>query len=860
MLRFRKPSLGARIINQYPSLVICKRKVVIPQGQKLRVDNNNGGSLRRRRRIKSVSLDDLTLNSLDRYNSKELEFKVKQLQAFTRNLKDQIRKADKIKEIVNTDNNSIDENQLNADVGALFESLSLSSSTDDKGQLPCQQENQITDLSSFIIASTKTQANKLLPAMIGERIQDDKLVIKFLVDESNQNWNPIVSKLYESDRQLQDIDFKDLKASILAKIKNLSLENIEKLDEMFLSNINNDITKFNTTMFECMFMNLSSIKNNKVQSNESDGVVLKMKQLLERFDKAAVEGTSTTMTQFILNRCLTYSSSQKNFDDMNYFLVKFKSYGITPNKENYTTVLQFYYKLGISKQAWDIFDTMKYLSQSHSPDVTVYNTMLLFCNKEKNYSKALDLYNEMVAEKLTPTTDTFNIMAKTLATASRDSFTSEGKSESLRLLGWKFIHEIEDNSGSNFAPRTIESMMALSAYDGDIGLSRALYFNYVTSMYKETVKRWNGPRDERNIWKNVLNPQLLNYLLLAYSKHKPQRLPLLLGYDNGIVLRRNIINSVDYSGRSVFDDDVKIVLPLLPVSDINKPWEILAESRALWHFNLEFGGVIDMKQNPIDSLTKDKILELVSSSKSIEEFKFNIMHKVVQWKEQLINHRVLNPILLNTYLSIPLRLGDEKEFLLRLKEFSFQQHDLDEHISKIFNDRSIESITDDVSVKSNELDSELIIKETNDKYATFISYITSMKHKILTNCAIYEIMMKGASTFRNSSLATYSWEERGKFRKTASFQQLATKKRLDSDSKFATLMVHFFTNQDMCEDALHIVMSSKKYIDWDYSMIRSLHKKLEEIEDHKSISILLDIINKKSSLQIIDEQIKELNM
>lgn len=68
--------------------------------------------------------------------------------------------------------------------------------------------------------------------------------------------------------------------------------------------------------------------------------------------------------------------------------------------------------------------------------------------------------------------------------------------------------------------------------------------------------------------------------------------------------------------------------------------------------------------------------------------------------------------------------------------------------------------------------------------------------------------------------------------------------RIAKDQKFAHLMVEFFTKQGKYSDAIAIILSSKNRFNWTYSMVRNLHKALEEIEDRNSVEILLDVVNK----------------
>lgn len=855
---------------------LSKRSVVIPSGL----------NKRRRRKTRSPNVQEFTLDkSFDLNNARDVEFKVKQLQEFTKNLREQIKLTDSLVRKEKVLKEQIDSEIMPRDDENLYNGTELFLSkhpnkiTSQTHLIPNTKESTAEphqDLSSIILSSSQ-QVSKFLPKQILTRIGDDNLVLKSLIDRKNRDWNAIVSKLYATEEKLNGISLNTLKKSLLPKLKRLSFENTIKLDQMLMANVGSDITKFSIPMYECIFLNLSDLKPLKNEPAYNEKIIETMKMLLARFDEAielqknqavADKGnlnlTKLEMNQFILNTCIKFASKLLDFRTMEFFLSKFnKDYNVKPNRENYTTVIQFYTKIGVSKQAWDIFDTMKFLSLEHKPDEITYNTMLHLCNKEKNYAKAINLYNEMIDLGINPSIKTLNIMSKTMATASSDSVVSEGKSESLRLLGWKYIHEIENNPQlrhqkheSNNYYHTLTSMLALSAYDGDVGLARALYHKYITSKFKENVVKWkvnfadSNRIDYKKVWRNTLDPQLFNYLLLAYSNYSNEKLPILLGYEQGAILRRNILNSADYVGRTESGDVINAKLPMLPVIDMNQPWQIFSESRALWQFNLEFGGTIDLRDHS-KSTELEELSKIANESQDFDVFKFRIMHQIAVWKNELANHEVLNLKSLTTFLSIPIRLNDRTEFLLRLKEFTFENHVLEDKLSEEF--YRVKEVESDTAVVHSTGTSQVEKKEGNSLNS---EYFFALKHKLLVNCTIYEIIMKAAIKFHDIELATDAWKNRGLFRKTSAFEKLSAKEKRERDTEFASLMVQFFTQERMYTDAMGIIMSSQKFIGWRYPMVKELHNRLVEMEDRGSVKILLEIVNKKSRLEELNEEIE----
>ncbi|KAM3162659.1 Mitochondrial group I intron splicing factor CCM1 [Lachancea thermotolerans] len=857
--------LGRRLAGVKPqSGALFKRFVVIPASSKARRRRRDVGGIR-----KNVSVEELELDkALDLRDPKELEFKLRQLREFTKNLATQIRVADDLvkKEAAQKELGNKSKEEDTADAASV---ILGTHNHHDRYQRRSLLQGE--DLSSIIL-SVSHQAKKLLPEAILKRINDDELVLRSLINHRNSDWNAIISKLDQSPEKLDGVSQRALKNYILSKAKNLSLGSIRKADAMLLSNINHDLTKFNTSMYEFLFYNLSNLKPSQdPNSKYNNEVYAVMESLLDRYDEAqkviagknvaieAQEGImpKVEMNQFILNCCIKFASKLLDVSKMNHFLTKFnRDYHILPNKENYTVIAQFYTKLGLHDKAWDIFATMKFLSADHKPDAKTYTCMLSLCNKEKNYAKAIDLFNEMIDLKVDPTPETLNALVKTLATVSGDPVASEGKAESLRLLAWKYLHQNEDlvNLRSGNFEDTILAMMSLCAYDGDAGLARALYFKYITTRFKSNFESWrmrqgdHSSVDYKKVWASTLNPFLFNYLMLAYANYSPGKLPLLLGFEQGAVTRRNLINNVDYLYKFQNDEaGPRAKLPMLPLADISEPSQILLESRAVWQFNLEFGGLCDLRISPLGS---SKVLkDLAASAESIEDFSFQVLHQIALWKTQIVNHNALNPKSIMTYLTIPLKLGEKKEFLLRMSEFSYEQQTFEQHISSLYMNTKQQRLTARPGSSTHLTHSEIEKQpssQTSFNEESSLAFLSSMKHKIIRNSSIYELTMKAAIRFQDQALATKAWESRGSYRKTLAFQNLPVAERTKKDAAFASLMVDFFTQQQMYTDAMGIIMASQRHISWRYPMVKRLHRKLVELEDTRSIKILMEIVNKRS--------------
>lgn len=843
--------LGRTHTASFPKVSRCfKRTVIIPPPSRDGVHRGRKAQTKRHANM-------LDLDNIDFRNEREVQFKINQLRQFAKDLRQLINHTDELKrkENVDTELSSTKRSgrsDIESDSILILDALNKQPS----------EKGVSNNLSNFLLSSSKVES--LLNTRLAERIDNQEVIVKSLFDERNRDWNSIVDALYNSEDRLKGLGMNFIKKNITQVFKGLSYSRIEKIDEMIMESVQGDVSKIKPDTYEWLLLSISRLS---IQPTDSATISGKLRELVSRMDQT-IERRKFQPTQYMLSACIVLATKLKSWEDMEFCLKKFRDdYSLQPNKQNYTTVISFYASLNQYKKAWKLFDAMKFLSLEHMPDTKTYNQVLELCQKERNYAKSLDLLQEMKDLKVKPNVQSYLNVAKCLAFSSADQIVSEGKADSLRLNGWKLIHDIQSKPELSVQLRLpsnsmslLETMLCLAAYDGDVGLSRAIYYKYTNSLFKKNLydfKKCNGdskPVDYVLIWKDSLSPKMFNWLLMAYSKFNKSRLPLLLGYNEGTLLRRNFINSVDYLGRHGSMDGSDIRLPMLPLGDMHDPNLILSESRALWQFNLEYGGTYDLRRSPDGLESVSDIEKLIQDSENTDFFKLEIASRIMKWKSKFVNSALLNPITMVTFLSIPIRLKEPTEFKLRLKEFTFQSFDLQSMVEKEF--MSLKALQPAML----EMPEATSVEKPIPKATDFIMYLISMKHKILRTVEMYELSMKAAISFHDYDLAMQTWEDRGKFRLTDAFQNLPPSQRQESDARFAQLMLEYFTNEKMYQDALSIVFSSLKTIEWTYPMVKGLHKGLLSIEDVASASKLIDIVNKKSKLKELDEEIKALDI
>lgn len=431
-------------------------------------------------------------------------------------------------------------------------------------------KTNLTD-ASLLTSDTTTDADALVlfseparginvPTPILERIGDS---VKYIHVKDNQNWNALISELSASGKDaFQGLETTDV-CTFLTNIPTGAI------DEHSLLQLNKMITDaqipYNTMIYDFMMKHYAEL-NHPV-------IVQKL------FDNAIASGIKPS--KYYYGHLIKVYCKSQNIDRVNISLNKMFASGLEPSKKVYTNVLQMCVNLKDENEANEVFSMMKFRSLQSHPDVEAYNTMLQLCARTSNVHRALDLYQEMIDANITPTVFTFNTLAQVCS-----------KDPKFLNRGWQFIHSIHT---SNLEPNkaTFQTMLRLAARDGDLELARALYIK-LFELIPQTI---NSPRTP--------GPEALNYLLIAYRDFKPDHTPQIKFSKEGAIIRRNVLAMVDFMGLyQDIVDDLEITKkrerypPMLPVKGIFMPQHIIAESNAVWAFNV----ANDLKSVGIDTL------------------------------------------------------------------------------------------------------------------------------------------------------------------------------------------------------------------------------------------------------------------
>lgn len=380
-----------------------------------------------------------------------------------------------------------------------------------------------------------------LPESIAERLG---LAIKFLVSKTNQNWTLVLQQLKESGG-LEGIPEKDVRKLIYCIPK----EQIPQL-----------IPELEYLLETAKIQKSSKIVNVFIDGLSSGSQVTDEKlALLERYCEYLIKiNKKGKLPRETYELMIQACGKNNNIEKINTYLAEMKKNKLEPSASTFSNILSTcVYKANDHKQAVEIFDSMKFLSQKTKPNTRAYQDIIVSYVNHNNIERALDLYREMLTEGI-------EVNQRIMVALARGC-TSRPE---LRYKAWDFIFDIYNNKWEPTL-NTFEYMLYLSARDGDVALSRAFYSKLSES--------------------NSVSPRSFSFLLLAYSKSQVANpdeaveLPAITFHEKGRNFRRNILSDINLSPSSA---NTLVSLPFLPVLDLTSKQEIMAESSALWAHTL----------------------------------------------------------------------------------------------------------------------------------------------------------------------------------------------------------------------------------------------------------------------------------
>jgi pentatricopeptide repeat protein len=374
-----------------------------------------------------------------------------------------------------------------------------------------------------------------IPQSISDRLG---LALKYLISKDNQNWPMAIAQLKQGGgfQGILQVDARDFIFNIPPKSLCTIIPEVESLLRDAGLLISNKI-------INCFMKALST---GPVVTN---GTI----QVLEQYCKQIRQNSGNEALPRESYEIMIHAyGKNNNMEQINNYLTEMKKFEMDPSPNVFSNILTTcVYKAKDHKQAVEIFDTMKFLSKSTKPGTRAYQDIIVSYVNNDDIEKALDLYQEMIVEKVE-----FN--QNIMVALARGCICRED----LRLKAWDFMFEIYKNKWTPTLG-TYEYMLYLSSKDGDLALTRALYAKLVQT--NETTARAFG------------------FLMLVYSKasanNEDFKSPTIVHNEQGRNFRRNILKDSAITSEAG-------CLPFLPISDLSSKQEILAESSAFWAYTL----------------------------------------------------------------------------------------------------------------------------------------------------------------------------------------------------------------------------------------------------------------------------------
>ena len=248
MLRYRLIK-NARLTG-YKQFLFQKRYVFMPRGITNAKIKRNQGTPKG-----FETWNDLdSFHSINFEDSEVLEKKIRKLQKFTKSLRQKLSSSKNHVDMDYEILDDLDKADLDRDADEIYKSIATNNETpslfhNEKEKSVSLELDNLTDIISQTQAA---QATSLLPKKVQEIINNDELIIKNLSNKTKQNWNPIIEQLYLNKDKINKLSNKNFKKLLTLDIRNLSFENINKLDEILSTFVNNELEIFSFSMYNCL--------------------------------------------------------------------------------------------------------------------------------------------------------------------------------------------------------------------------------------------------------------------------------------------------------------------------------------------------------------------------------------------------------------------------------------------------------------------------------------------------------------------------------------------------------------------------------------------------------------------------------
>lgn len=404
-----------------------------------------------------------------------------------------------------------------------------------------------------------------LPEPIQERLG---LSLKYLVNKEHQDWDVVLRQL-EHEGGFKGLIERDVRKLVYA-IPRPQLHTVfPKIEELLgAAGMQKSPKIINAYMKSVIHRGTVNLTEMKV-----------IEECVEHMRRLTKKGSLSRETYEILVEAYGKNSNIKR---VNEIITEMKELGLEPLKNVYSNVLATcVYKTKSHEAAVQLFDSMKFFSQKTRPSTREYQDIIVSHVNNNDIEKALDLYQEMILEKV-------EINQNIVVALARGCFNRE----EYRVRAWDFMFEVHRRDWTPTV-QTAEYMLYLALRDGDLPLARSLY-------------------QQLNLAGNT-SPRSFSFLLLAYANASLEdKTPMILYNESGRLFRHNIINQTELNPNV---DDPKKALPFLPKFFFDTFDEVLAESSAVMAHTMM------VNRQFVNTESINTFLNVAANIGSLDEFK-----------------------------------------------------------------------------------------------------------------------------------------------------------------------------------------------------------------------------------------------
>lgn len=434
-------------------------------------------------------------------------------------------------------------------------------------------DTQKTDFQNIIEFKELDKAENLIikikndiPELVSNRLG---LAYEYLLMRGD--WKMIIESL-EKNGGFNGLTCSDIK-HFLEKIPPLEfLKCINKIEQL----IKNSGIEKNNALLETI-LNLLTL-NNDINDEVLNLVKYYINKIKERTKKKKL---TRICYEFLIK---AYGKARK-IKEMNEIIKEMKDANMQLSHSTYKNLLLIYvYKIKDHDQSVKIFDAMIFLSDKTKPDTFDYQTIILSYILNNFVEKALDLYEEMITQRIQ--INKWILLSLAKGCISKSNF---------KVRGWDFFVKAM-NLNQKIDPLFFETLIFMASKDGDINFSRSLFnFNY------KNLKNLN----------NSFLSLLHSYYCFGFEINVNDPPLTINSNEKTKLLRKTFLENF-------IKESTETLVPFLPNNNLKIKKNVYTEFKIIWKF------VTDKHSQLLSRNAIEYLLKIIINYGTYDEFIMNL--------------------------------------------------------------------------------------------------------------------------------------------------------------------------------------------------------------------------------------------